>query len=108
MVISSKRKKDMLFFDETNNYLFSIFIFYRKMRNVDEAAIEILEVVPDLETNLIQELKSFILKTSNIPSENKSSRFFWFQLCDVVGPYVMNNKKEWQRIVVDMIHLGSK
>ena len=78
------------------------------MRNVDEVAKEILEIVPDLETNLIHELKSFISKTEHISTEMKSSRFFWFRLCDVVGPYVMNNKKEWHRIVVDMINIGSK
>lgn len=78
------------------------------MEDSNDVAIKILEFIPDTQNELICELKAFILKTARIPIEDKKSKKYWMYLCDVVGSYIANSEAEWQRIVVDLINLGTK
>jgi hypothetical protein len=74
-----------------------------KNRLVNEVIRVVLEIIPESETTLINELKKYKRSLFNQAPESLSGSYCWIQFLTILNNHIHDIKEEWQIKIRDIL-----
>jgi hypothetical protein len=69
-------------------------------RSVDIVIKQVLEVVPETETNLIKDLTKYYNSLWNQAPESLKDSYCWVPFSNILNYYINSEDEEWQKKVI--------
>lgn len=78
----------------------------KKPRLVNDIIRVVLEIIPESETILINELKNYKKSLFNQAPESLSGSHCWIQFINILNNHIHDIKEEWQIKIRDILNNG--